>query len=190
MLNFSTTRARIQLNLAEGLLNFNIMIPVAAGAAIGAVGNIVGAFGAGAAARRQRKRVEGQLRENEDLFNKDYYQDYSQRSDAQHLLTNMREFAKSRYRVADNTAAITGASPEAAALQKRDATDALGDAVANLSASADAQKESVKDRYLDTKSALNQQMGQLDQQQGAAWSEIGQQAGALGGALMNPTPSK
>ena len=163
---------------------------MAAGAAVGAAGNIVGAFGAGAAARRQRQRVEGQLRENEDLFNKDYYQDYSQRSDAQHLLNNMKEFSKSRYRVADNTAVITGASPEAAALQKKDATEALGNAVANLSASADAQKESVKDRYLDAKSALNQQMGQLDQQQGAAWSGLAEQAGALGGALMNPTPSK
>lgn len=107
---------------------------------------------------QQRKRMAGERAkwgaENEALFNKDYYADYTQRADAQNVIRQMREQNKKADKVEQNVAAVTGATPEAINAGKERRNKMTTDVYANIAANAMQYKDRAKGQYLSRKAQL------------------------------------
>jgi hypothetical protein len=88
------------------------MIPLLISGAIAAGSTAAGAIKSANAAKRQRKLLAQMEAENNAWYNKEYYQDYMNRSDAQATMKRVRDFMQRRGQQAQATAAITGATPE------------------------------------------------------------------------------
>ena len=114
-------------------------------------------FGAASEGRKRRQMAAERAKwgaENEALFNKDYYADYTQRADAQNLIRQMREQNKKADKVEQNVAAVTGATPEAVNAGKERRNKMTTDVYSNIAANAMQFKESAKNRYLSRKQQL------------------------------------
>lgn len=101
------------------------------------------------AAERQKWNAE-----NESLFNKDYYSDYTQRADTQNLIKRMRDEMKSQNKIEQNTAAVTGATPEVQNASKEQRNKAMTSVFGNIAAQGSQFKDRAKDRYLSRRTAL------------------------------------
>jgi hypothetical protein len=134
-----------------------------AGAAVGLGGAIFGA----SKAKKEKERMEGlinqQQADNRAWFNANAYGDFTQRTDAQNMLRNLREYQIGQSKTAANTAVITGATPEQQAVQKEQAGNVIADTYANLGAMGQQYKDRITDQYLTRKSALeNSRLGMMN----------------------------
>lgn len=102
---------------------------------------------------------------NDTLFNKEYYQDFLQRSENQAALKMMRDRLKRQNETAAQRAVVTGGTDEAAAKQKEISNEAYGNAVSSIAGNSSSAKEAVMNRYLNYRNGLNaQKMGLYGQQ--------------------------
>lgn len=131
------------------------MIGSLIGAGLGLAGSIFGGIKARKAAKKQAAAIEDARRKNDAWYNKEYYQDYSQRSDSQAAMRNVRDFMKRSNQNVAATAAVTGATPEAIAAQKESANKVVSDTAANIQANADAYKTSIQGQYNAKDAQLN-----------------------------------
>ncbi len=115
---------------------------------------IVGAIGEG----KQRDKMAAERSkwnaENNALFNKDYYSDYTQRADSQNVIRQLREQNKKADKVEQNVAAVTGSTPEAIGAGKERRNKMMTDVYANIAANSMKYKDTAKGRYLSRKSQL------------------------------------
>ena len=68
-----------------------------AGMGMQALGSIIGGAAQARAARKQRDIINTQKKDNEAWYNRNYYEDSTQRSDAQRAMQMARDAMKSRY---------------------------------------------------------------------------------------------
>lgn len=161
------------------------------GSVVGGLASIGGAIGSGIAGRKAYKKNMGVLsnmrRDSQSWYDREYNSDYTQRSDAQAALGRARELLGERYRQAEATAAVTGATPEAVAMQKQVANDVLADVTSNIAAHADIYKDNVRNNYVNEQNAINQaemNMNSLKAKNVATQaSGLATAAGGLGDAL-------
>lgn len=92
--------------------------------------------------------------DNEAMYNQDYYSDYTQRADAQNVIRQMRDQMKQQNQVEQNTAAVTGASPETVNAGKEARNKAITNLYGNIAAMGADYKERAKNRYVARKQAL------------------------------------
>ena len=108
---------------------------------------------------QQRKAMQRTMNQwnadNESLFNKDYYGDYTKRADVQSVIKNMRDEMKKQNTVAQNTAAVTGASPEAVNAQKERSNTAMSKLYSGLAAQGQQFKDRAQNRYEARKQQLS-----------------------------------
>ena len=97
------------------------------GAAFGLGSSIYGGIKGAKERKKQEKLLNEQMAKNENLFKREYYQDIMNRSDTANILKNYRDTLKRRNKTQRNMAAVTGATPEAVAAQKKINADAYGD---------------------------------------------------------------
>lgn len=162
------------------------MVLSAITAGIGAAGSLLGGIMSGVQNRKNRKLVDKQLQENENLYNRDYYQDILSRSDVSRVLGRARDQYERSGKQAARTAAVTGATPESVAAAKKANAEAYADAVSDVVAQSSVIKDNAQQRYLNTK---NQLVGSLMNQNGnsaASWATAAANSanllmGALGG---------
>lgn len=143
----------------------------ASGAAAGTIGIAGGLFG-GIKAGKQRKKMRRYLNEqdadNKAFYNANAMSDYTQRADAQNLLKQLRDNLTRQTKRSENTAVVTGATPEQQAVAKEQATKAMSDTYSNLGAMGQQWKDQITDRYLARKQDIaNQRMNMM---QGSAQS--------------------
>lgn len=161
------------------------------GAAIGAGMKAAGSIYGGRVQRKAIGEIENSLatqqQENQDLFDRRYNEDATQRADAQRLLTLSEEAYRNRNRQAAGAAAVMGGTEEAIAAQKAAGNQALADTVSQLNAAAVAEKNAVEQRYLDTKDALTKQKNNMTLQKALATKEavqgVSDAAGSIAGAF-------
>ena len=125
-----------------------------------------GAIKEGQQRREMRAERSKWNAQNEALFNKDYYADYTQQAEAQNVIRQMRDEMKKENKVDENVAAVTGASPEAMNARKERRNKAMTNLVGGIHAQSTAWKERAKDRYLNRKTQL-QEMEYGDMQDNA-----------------------
>lgn len=142
------------------------MIGAAIGAGLKVAGSIIGGAAQARAARKQRAIIDKQKKDNEAWYNRNYYEDSTQRSDAQRAMQMARDAMKSRYNQAQASGVVTGATDE------------------SIAATGDARKDSIDQQYLNTKSNLAQQEAATWQKQGAAIGQAAQGVGQAAGSFM------
>lgn len=178
------------------------MIGAAIGAGVGLAGSIFG----GRKAAKQRRKMERYLNQ-QDTDNKAWYNanalsDYTQRSDTQNLMRQLRDTMGKQNKIAANTAVITGATPEQQAVQQEQSNKVISDTFANIGSMGQQWKDGITDRYLNRKDSIAQQrMGVMNQKaqsyenlmntglnmmSGAIGSLFSGQQGGSGGGVATP----
>lgn len=166
-----------------------------AGGIAGAVGNLLGGvFGAIGSAKAARKAKEAQLQTNQELgslnqemFNRNYYQDIMARSDTQAALKAQRDLMKESLKQQQRTAAITGATPESIVAAQQGMNDSLSNTISGIQANASAIKDNAYNNYMAQKGNLAQQKGQIEanywQNKGQMWNQLGNSIAQAGNAF-------
>ena len=132
------------------------------GTAIGAAGSIFGGIKASKAMKKAKKNIEAQREKNQDWYDRRYYEDATQRADAQRLLTQTDEKIKQRNRQAAGAAAVMGGTDESTAAAKAANNEALADATSQIAASADARKDNIEATYMQNDNAYAEQLNQIE----------------------------
>ncbi len=165
------------------------MLLSAIGAGVGLAGSLFG----GIEGAKEKKKAQGELDrmkgDNENWFNREYYEDYTKRSDVRNLLGRMRERFRERNDAARNTAAVMGGTPESGLAVKKENNRAYADAAGQIASSASSHRDNVMNRYQQRKMMLaNQQIANYTNQ-GRQWnnfmSNSANVAGAAVGSLGN-----
>lgn len=128
---------------------------------------------------QQRKRMAGERQkwnaENEALYNKNYYGDYTKRADAQSAIRQMDDQMKKADKVEQNVAAVTGATPEAINASKERRNKAVTSLYSNIGANAMQYKDAAEGRYQARKAQL----------QGMEYDSMEQTAQSAGNVMNN-----
>ena len=140
------------------------MIGTAIGAGLSAFGSIFGGIKRARAAKKAKRMLERQKAENKSWFDRAYNNDPTARASTQQALTNAREMLAQRSRQEAGRNAVTGASNESVAAQQQQANKAVADAVGQVAASADAQKEAANNSYREMQANTTQQLAAQEQQ--------------------------
>lgn len=133
------------------------------GAAVGAVGSIFGGISAAKAARRAKRMVEQQRKENQDWFDRRYNEDATQRADAQQILTQTQDIIRNRNQSAAGAAAVVGGTDESTAAAKEANNKALADATAMIAINGAQRKDSIEGQYRARDAQLNSQLQGIEQ---------------------------
>lgn len=162
------------------------------GAAIGAGVSLATSIFGGSKAAKQRKKMERYLNQ-QDTDNKAWYNanalsDYTQRSDTQNLMRQLRDTMGKQNKIAANTAVVTGATPEQQAVQQEQSNKVISDTFANIGSMGQQWKDGVTDKYLARKDNIAQQrMGMMGQKaqsyENLMNSGLNMMGGSLGGLL-------
>mgnify|MGYP000394200362 FL=1 len=156
-----------------------------AGMGMQALGSIVGGAAMAQAARKQREIIDTQKKDNEAWYNRNYYEDSTQRSDAQRAMQMARDAMKSRYNQAQASGVVTGATDESIAAQKAATNQVVSSAASSIAATGDSRKDSIDQQYLNTKANLAQQEAETWKQQGAAIAQAAQGVGNTGSKMFD-----
>lgn len=120
------------------------------------VSGIAGGIAGRRAARKNEKIINAAQDRAQDWYDKEYYSDFTQRSDAQAALNQAREILDERYNRTAGSAAVTGATDESVAQQKEANNQVVADVTSNIAERADAYKEQVRADYDNQMNALDQ----------------------------------
>lgn len=153
------------------------------GIGAGILGNIFGGIGSAKQRKKAQTQLNNQIQENENIFNRDYYQDILNRSDVQNLLRNTRNRIADANKIASNTAVVTGATPESVAAQKKNYAKAYSDLVSNIASQSSLLKQQAQNRYLANKNILLGQQADLYNDRASQWSNVASNAGNILGAF-------
>ena len=128
------------------------------GSAIGAAGSIFGGISASKAMKKIQRNVEAQRQKNQNWYN----EDYTQRADAQRILTQTEESIKNRNKQAAGIQAVMGGTDESLAAAKEANSKALADATSQIAAHADERKDNIEATYMQNDNAFVEQLNQLE----------------------------
>lgn len=163
------------------------------GGIIGGIGSAAAGIIGGKAARKAAKRNAALIAEAENdaraWYEKEYNRNFLDRSDARAAINEARTILNDRYKQADASAAVTGATEDSVAREKAAANEALAEITSNIAERADAHKDAVRANYETQKDAfLQQKIGVNNQKAEATMSAakgLADAAKGLGGALGN-----
>lgn len=145
---------------------------VGLGSIIGGAMKVAGAIGGGIAARKAareaNKRLEQQLQDNQDWYDRRYNEDATQRADAQRLITMTEEAIKNRNKQAAGAAAVMGGTTESVAAAKAANNAILADTVSQIAADAASRKDSIESQYMANKANTVAQQNAISQQKAKA----------------------
>jgi hypothetical protein len=157
------------------------MIGSLVGAGLSAVGSIFGGISASKAMKKVKKNLQAQQQANKDWYNRRYYEDATQRADAQRILTKTEESIRNRNRQAAGAQAVMGGTEESVAAAKMANNEALADATSQIAVNAEARKDQIEQTYQQRDAQINDALNNLEQQKAQAISSAVQgvaQAGA------------
>lgn len=158
------------------------------GAILGAVGGLAsGIFGgikSAKAAREQQRLINEQEAKNNAWYNRNYYQNYMESSEAQAAMKRVENTLKKQNQEARATAAVMGSTPEAAVAQQQANNEILDNTATGLAAQATQRKTQVDAANQQNQNAiLNARLGQsqMNEQGGAQLMSNG--LGLIGSAF-------
>lgn len=133
------------------------------GGALGIGASIYGGAKASKAMKNVKNNLNQQMKENQDWYDKNYYEDPTQRADAQRVLALTAENIRDRNREAAGTQAVTGGTEESVATTKAANAESLSEAASQIAVNGENRKDMVESRYMDTKSGLNDKLNNLEE---------------------------
>lgn len=156
-------------------------LSAAGGLASGIAGLIESNKQAQEATRMQRERDDY----NRAMFNRQYYQDAISRNDTQHFLRQLRNNMRDTVEQQNNTAVITGQTPEAVAATKEANAKAYADAIASIDATNSQRKDAALATYQAGKNQSFADWMNNYNQQSQNWTNFASQAFAIGAQGLN-----
>lgn len=163
------------------------MIGSIIGAGMQAIGSIAGGIIQNKATQKVEKNLEQQQQQNQDWYDRRYNEDATQRADAQRLLTMTENSIRERNKQLAATAAVMGGTEESVAAAKAANNQALVDATANITASADARKDNIENQFMATRANLYGQQNNMTMKKaeatGQAVQGIADAAGSIASAF-------
>lgn len=143
----------------DGVVMAAILPWIGAGiSAASSIGNaIFGSISADKQKREQLRAIRKQQRENKDWYNRRYNEDATQRADVQRMLSRTNEAIKARNRAAAGKKAVVGGTDASLASTQQANAEAVGDALSQVSADAEARKDNIEAQYRERKADLDAQ---------------------------------
>jgi hypothetical protein len=158
---------------------------------LGLAGGLFGAYKAGQERKKANALLGQQEQQNQSWFNANYYSDALQRADNMALINKQRELLRRSNRTAANTAAITGATPEAQAIAKEQSNRVISDIAGNISAQNQSWKDGIMNRFMDRRDQLQNQRMQIHNQAAQSYDNLFSNGiGVAGAGLLNAFKKK
>lgn len=139
------------------------IIGSAIGGALGIGGSIFGGISASKAMKKVKGNLEGQVRENQNWYDRRYNEDATQRADAQRILSITNENIRQRNQHAAGAQAVMGGSEESLAVAKAANNQALAEATSQIAVNGERRKDQIESQYMTTKAELNDKLNALEQ---------------------------
>lgn len=159
------------------------MIGAIVGAGLQAAGSIYGGIQAAKANRKLRANIRQQMDENQDWYDRNYNEDFTQRADAQRILTMTEDSIRKRNRAAAGAQAVMGGTEESVAAAKAANNAALADTASRIAAAGEQRKQQVEGQYMNRKEALQGQLNQMQAQKAQNIAQAVQGVGAAAGGI-------
>lgn len=153
-----------------------------------AVAGIVGGNATSKAAKRNAKILNEMDERSKAWFDKEYNSNFLDRSDARAAIQETRELLNEKYKDAEASAAVTGATEESIARQKAAANDAVADVTTNIAQQADAYKQQVRAQYESQQDSIAQQRMGVNNQKAQATAQAASGVASAAGALGDVIP--
>ena len=161
----------------------------AIGAGVNAALGIGTAIGAADAAAKARKQLKASDAFNENMFNKQYYQDMMDRSEVKSALNLQRKNDVAQAQQDMAQAAVIGATPEVQAAMQQQRNQGMSNTIAQIAANTSAYKDAILGNYQNAKNNYFNSMAnshtntsnQLSAISAQAFAGIGETAGAFAG---------
>lgn len=150
------------------------MIGSLIGGGLKVAGSVIGGIAASRAAKKQRALLKKQQADNNNYLAKKYYEDATQRADAQAVINSMRESLASANRNQMGANAVMGASNEVVAAQKQSASNAIADTMQSINAAAVQGKDNLEANVRAQNASLTEKIGNSYMQQAQAISNAAQ----------------
>lgn len=160
------------------------------GAGLSVLGSVAGAIASARAQRKADQMIADQKAKNQAWYDRNYNQNFLERSDAQAILENTRKFYDERIGRAAATNAVMGGTDEALAMEKAGANQAVAETMAGINAEAANYKDMVEQNYLNVDSAISQQQIAGQQQRAQNISQAASNASKLGSSIIGSVLDK
>ena len=142
-------------------------------AILGGAGALFGGLMSGIAARKARKQIEGEIernenlmREEDDMFRREYYRDYTQGAQMQNNLRQTRQLLEDNMRRQKAVSAMTGGTAEGILQAGEQINKAVADQAAAGAAAAEQGRAGTLAQHRSRQADLeNQRQGLVDAQQ-------------------------
>lgn len=132
------------------------------GAGLGAIGSIFGGIKASQAMRKVRDNINAEKADNEAWYNAEYYNDATQRADAQRAIQMTMDDVRKRNQQARAMQAVAGGTDASVAVEKAANNQAIADTMSSIAADAANRKDEIQQQYRQTKSALNANLNNME----------------------------
>lgn len=143
----------------------------AIGGTLGIGASIFGGISASKAMKKVKRNIEGQMKDNQNWYDRRYNEDATQRADAQRILTMTNENIRQRNQQAAGAQAVMGGTEESVAAAKAANNQALADATSQIAVNGERRKDQIESQYLQTKADLNDKLNNLEQAKAQAVSQ-------------------
>lgn len=151
-----------------------------AGLGLSALSGVLGMSQASKARRQQQALINRQAASNEAWYQRNYYQNYLDSSEARSAMKRVEDTLRRRNQQAEGQAAVTGATREAVLAQQENDQTALADTAERLAARGDEVKRQVDAQNQANKAGITN----MEMQQAQAAESGGQQLLSNGIALL------
>nr|DAH74746.1 MAG TPA: hypothetical protein [Caudoviricetes sp.] len=134
----------------------------AIGGALGIGGSIFGGISASKAMKKAKRIVEGEMKDNQNWYDRRYNEDATQRADAQRILTMTNDNIRQRNQQAAGAQAVMGGTDESVAATKAANNQAIADATSQIAVNGERRKDQIESQYMQTKSDLNEKLRNIE----------------------------
>jgi len=131
-----------------GVSQPKMWIASAIGAGAGLATSLFGGLFASSAAKEAEKKQRAMEAREQNWYNRRYNEDYIDTNAGQNLVRRAKEFARENWRKAQGAKAVGGGTDAATAMAKEAGNKMLGDTLANVAATDQANKSHVDDVHM------------------------------------------
>lgn len=150
---------------------------------LGAAGGAFGSAGRNAAADAQQALINKSKRDNENWYNKRYYEDPTQRVSAQAMLARTEKFLQDRNKSAEARKAVIGGTNASIAAEKEATSNTMGNLTAQIAAAGDARQDAIEQQYLKRKHELENKEAEIESTKANAFDMMGNVLGGFGNGM-------
>lgn len=152
------------------------------------LGGLASSIVSGVQADKASKAAAAEYQEKkgflENMFNRQYYQDITKRTDVQNMLRLLQENQDKQAKRDEAVAAITGATPEAQLAAQDSRNKSYADALAEIASNASTLKDTYLQNYQNQRMALVNPQSQIYQNSSNMWGQAGSNLFSSGASLL------